>query len=73
MRPDKQQVDKILSEEIEKKLRFMKQRYYEAGPKASTLLAWRLRKQQAENSIHKIRDPITNKITTKLRRNTELI
>ena len=30
------------------------------------MLAWRIRKQQAENSIHKMRDPITNKVTTKL-------
>lgn len=60
----KQDIDKILSEEVEKKLRFLKQRYYEAGPKATRLLAWRLRKQQAEQTIHKIRDPITNKITS---------
>ena len=66
MRPVKQEIDKILSEEIEKKMKFLKQRYYEAGPKASKMLAWRIRKQQAENSIHKIRDPITNKVTTKL-------
>ena len=30
------------------------------------LLAWRLRKQQAENTIHKIRDPVTKKITTSI-------
>lgn len=66
MRPVKQVIDKILSEEIERKLRLMKQRHYEAGSKASKLLAWRLRKQEAENTIHKIRDPLTNKITTKL-------
>lgn len=40
MRPVKQESDKILNEEIEKTLRFMKQSYYEAGPKASKLLAW---------------------------------
>lgn len=34
MRPVKQEIDKILSEEIEKKLKYLKQRYYEAGPKA---------------------------------------
>lgn len=67
MRPVKQVIDKILSEEIERKLRLMKQRHYEAGSKASKLLAWRLRKQEAENTIHKIRDPLTNKITTKLK------
>lgn len=66
MRPVKQELDKLYSEEIEKKLRYMKQRYYEAGPKASKLLAWRLRKEQAENTIHKIRDPLTNKIIARL-------
>ena len=66
MRPVKQEIDKILSEENERKLKFLKQRYYEAGPEASKMLAWRIRKQQAENSIHKMRDPITNKVTTKL-------
>lgn len=66
MRPITQERDKILGEEIENKLRVMKQQLYEAEPKVSKLLAWRLRKQQAENTIHKIRDPITNKITNKL-------
>lgn len=66
MRPVKQEIDKILSEENEKKLRFMKQRYYKAGPKASKLLAWRLMKKQAESTIHRIRDPLTNKVITKL-------
>ena len=51
---------------LKSKRKFLKQRYYEAGPKASKMLAWRIRKQQAENSIHKMRDPITNKVTTKL-------
>lgn len=62
----KQETDKILGEELEKNIRFMKQRYYKAGPRAAKLLAWRLRKQQAENTIHKIRDPTTNKITNNL-------
>lgn len=47
-------------------MRFMKQRYYEAGSKATKLLAWRLRKQLAENTIHKIRDPATNTFTSSL-------
>lgn len=66
MRPVKQELDKIYSEEIEKKLRHMKQKYFEAGPKASKLPTWRLRKEQAESSIHKIRDPLTNKITARV-------
>lgn len=39
---------------IQKKLLFTKQTYYEGGWKASKLLAFRLKKQQAENSIYKI-------------------
>lgn len=50
MRPVKQEIDKMLSEEIEKKLKYMRQRYFEAGPKASKILSWRLRKQQVENT-----------------------
>lgn len=60
MQPIKQDIDKIYCENIEKNIRYMKQRYYEAGPKAAKLLAWRLRKQQEERTIFKIRDPITN-------------
>ena len=66
IRHTKQEIDKILGEEVEKKIRYMKQRYYEAGPRAAKLLAWRLKKQQAENTIHKIRDPSTNKIANNL-------
>lgn len=66
MRSIKQEIDKICSEEVEKKIRFMRQRYYEAGPKEAKLVAWRLHKQQAEKSIYKLRDPITNKLSTKL-------
>ncbi len=66
IRHTKQEIDKILSEEVEKNIKFMEQRYYEAGPRAAKLLTWRFRKQQAENTIHKIRDPTTNKITNNL-------
>lgn len=37
----------------------MKQRYNEAGSKSAKLLAYRLKKQQANNSIYKIRDSHT--------------
>lgn len=66
MRTTKQEIDKIHSEELEKKLRFTRQKYYEAGSKATKLLAWRLRKQQAENTIHEIRVPKSNKTTCTL-------
>lgn len=66
IRHTKQEIDKILGEEVERNIRFMKQIYYEAGPRATKMLAWRLRKQQAENTIRKIRDPIKDKITNNL-------
>lgn len=64
----KQEIDKIYCVDIEKKIRYMKQRLYEAGPKAAKLLAWRLCKQQEERLFYKIKDPITNKISTKLKK-----
>lgn len=66
IRQIKQEIDKILGEEVEENTRFMKQRYYEAGPKAVKWLAWWIRKQQAENIIYKIRDPVDNKVVTDL-------
>ena len=66
MRPFKQEIDKIYCDEVEKNLRFTKQIYYEAASKASKLIAWRLRKQQSENTVYKIRDTTTKKVTYKL-------
>lgn len=43
----------------------MKQRYYEAGSKSAKLLAYRLKKQMANNNIYKIRDSLTNSIKYK--------
>lgn len=43
-----------------KRARFVKQAYYESGPKATCLLARCLHKQQASYTILKIRDPQTN-------------
>lgn len=60
----KQEIDKLRKQiqdistlDIQNKLTFLKQRYYEVGGKAAKLLAYKLRKQQADNSIHKIRHP----------------
>lgn len=55
-------IDKILITEIEKKTRYLKQSYYEVGPRAAKLLSKQLKKQQADRTIHKIRDTNTNQI-----------
>ena len=53
----KKQIQDMSTQEIQNKLTFLKQRYYEVGGKATKLLAYKLRKQQADNTIHKIRHP----------------
>ena len=58
----KNELNEILSNDIKKNLIFLRQRYYEAGGKSARLLAYKLKKQQAGNTIHKIRDPTTNSI-----------
>lgn len=46
---------------------FLKQRYYEGGANAMRILAWKLRKKTAENTIHRIRDPRTKVLKSKLK------
>ena len=62
----KKELNGIYEEELENKAKFVKQRYCENGPRALKLLAWTLRKQQAESSIFEIRDPRTKKVCRKL-------
>ena len=59
----KVQINNNLNDELENKLRFTKQSFYASGPKATKILAKRLRAQQIKHTVHKIRDPITNGIT----------
>lgn len=49
------ELDTLLTGKIEASLRFLKQKFYENGNKASRLLAIRLKKQQSANTIQKIR------------------
>lgn len=58
----KTKINDILTDEVEKRNRFLKQNYYEIGPRATKLLAKRIKKQQTINSIHKIRDPHTQEL-----------
>lgn len=62
----KNEINEIYSQEIQKKLVFLKQKYYETGNKSAKLLAYKLRKQQVENGIYKIRDPQTKSTHCKM-------
>lgn len=53
----KREIEEMSTQEIQNKLLFLKQRYYEVGGKAMKLLAYKLKKQQADNTISKIRNP----------------
>lgn len=59
-------MNEIYSNDIKRKLIFLKQRYYEAGGKLAKLLAYKLKKQQADSTIYKVKDPITNSLCHKL-------
>ena len=56
----------IYKEDLEKKYTFLKQSYYEVGPKATRLLAKKLRKKQVIQSIYKITDSETGQIYNNL-------
>lgn len=65
IRKKKAEINDIYSADIQKKLLFTKQRYYEAGSKSTKLLAYKLRKQEARSNIYKIRDFHNNTIKHK--------
>lgn len=60
------EIDEISTQEIQKKMLFTKQRYYETGGKSMKLLAYKLKKQQADNTIYKIRDPLSGAIECRI-------
>lgn len=62
----KKELDELSTQDIQKKLLFTKQKYYEAGSKSQKLLAFKLRKQQADRTIHKIHNPLTKSLETGL-------
>lgn len=56
------EIDEIYSLEIQKKYIFLKQKNYEVGAKSAKILAYKLRKQQADRTINKIKDTNTGKV-----------
>ena len=50
------EINMIYTQEIEKKMIFTRQTYYESGAKSQNILARKLQKQRADNTIYKIRD-----------------
>jgi len=58
------QLENYLDDKVEKKSRFTKQAYYELGPKSTKFLARKLRKQQVDSTILKIKDPTSQKLQT---------
>lgn len=57
----------MYTQEIERKMVFTKQKYYESGSKSTKLLARKLQKQQTDNTIYKIRDLNSKNIQYKLK------
>lgn len=58
----KNKINEIYKDDIEKKLKFLKQTFYETGVKATKRLAWKLRKQQHKATINKIQDPVSGRM-----------
>lgn len=47
----REEINKIYEDDVEKQVKFTKQRFYETGPRAMKVLAWRLCKQKSKNIV----------------------
>lgn len=61
----RKEINALYSQEIQKKMIYTKQKYYESGSKFAKLLARKLQKQQSDNTIYKIRDPLSKALLYK--------
>ena len=57
-------MDDLLTYKAEGALRFINRKYYEFGNRASRLLAFQLRKAQANRTVYKIKCPNNNQMLT---------
>lgn len=62
---ERAEINEIESQEIQKKMIYTKQRYYEAGSRSAKLLAYRLKKQEMGRHVYKIKNPQTNSMVYK--------
>lgn len=62
-----QELNKMQEYQIEKRLKLIKQTYYENSSKSKKLLAWKIRKQQTDRFMQKVTNPTDNKIYHKLK------
>ncbi len=60
------EINDIYTQKAQKNLIFLRQRYYEIGRKSAKYPAYKLRKQQEESTIYKIKNPKTNALETKM-------
>lgn len=59
------EIRNITTQDIKRNLMYLKQRYYESGSKSLKILAWKLKKKIAENTVHRIQDPKTKEVKHK--------
>lgn len=65
------ELEEILTYKAEGALRYLNQKYYEKGNRASRLLAFQLRKEQANRVVSKVLHPISRNLVSQPREITE--